>query len=95
LSWTIKKNGNSYTLNWLPEPVRDWNLLPHDTTPTYQTLWKLIQSTLNILRGKNLPNPVQSNIPALNRPWAIVRLLPNDQRRTVARFYPLYSSRPI
>lgn len=87
LSWTIQKNGNSYTLTWLPEPVTDWNLLPHDTTPTYQTLWNLIQSTLNILRGKNLPNPAQSNIPALNRPWAIVRLLPNDQRRTVTRFY--------
>ncbi|MEQ8463255.1 hypothetical protein [Coleofasciculus sp. E1-EBD-02] len=87
LSWKIHKDGYSHLLTWLPAPVGDWDLLPNDTTPARSILWRLIQSILNIIRGRELTNqPIPSSVD-LTRPWAIVRLLPNAQRYTIARFY--------
>jgi hypothetical protein len=33
LSWYLCKSSVSYTLTWLPAPVREWSLLPNDETP--------------------------------------------------------------
>ncbi|MEQ9548129.1 MAG: hypothetical protein RIM23_00695 [Coleofasciculus sp. G3-WIS-01] len=86
LSWKINKDGKTYLLTWLPAPVGDWGLLPNHTTSARRTLWQLIQSILNIIRGNEATNQAIPLSADLTRPWAIVRLLPNAQRYTIARF---------
>jgi len=90
LSWKLSKTGqNDYMLRWLPAPINEWNLMPNDTSPQWEQLWQLIERTLSTIRGearKTLPKPTSQ--PENNsRPWAIVRLLPDAKRHTVARFF--------
>ncbi|MEQ9669724.1 hypothetical protein [Coleofasciculus sp. G2-EDA-02] len=87
LSWKINKDGKTYLLTWLPAPVGDWGLLPNDTTAARRTLWQLIHSILNIIRVNEPTNQAIPSSADLTRPWAIVRLLPNAQRHTIARFH--------
>ena len=90
LSWKLCKEGqDDYVLIWLPKPVSNWTLIPNDTSPRRQQLWQLIERTLTSIRGeviKTLPKPT-SQVEDYSRPWAIIRLLPDARRYTVARFF--------
>jgi hypothetical protein len=44
LSWYLCKGSVSYTLTWLPAPVREWSLLPNDETPDRAQLLAQIHS---------------------------------------------------
>jgi len=90
LSWKLSQTGqNDYILRWLPAPINEWNLMPKDTSPQWEQLWQLIERTLSTIRGearKTLPKPT-SQLENNSRPWAIIRLLPDARRHTVARFF--------
>jgi hypothetical protein len=90
LSWKLCKEGqDDYMLTWLPAPVSDWTLIPNDTSPQRQQLWQVIDRTLTSIRGevmKTLPKRT-SQVEDYSRPWAIVRLLPDARRYTIARFF--------
>ena len=88
LTWKISLEGTSYLLTWQPAPVSDWSLIPKDTTPSREKLIRLVQSTLNTIRGGEVKTYQRIEQPEdFSRPWAIVRLLPDLRRYTVARFY--------
>ena len=90
LSWKLCSLGqDDYILTLAPASVSDWTLLPNDTSPQREKLWQLIERTLTSIRGKvmkTLPKRT-SQAEDYSRPWAIIRLLPNARRYTVARFY--------
>ncbi len=90
LSWKLCKEGqDDYILAWLPAPISDWTLIPNDTSPQREKLWQLIEQTLTSIRGevmKTLPKRT-SQAEDYSRPWAIIRLLPDARRYTVARFF--------
>ncbi|HEY9831977.1 MAG TPA: hypothetical protein V6D26_15440 [Stenomitos sp.] len=90
LSWKLCKEGqDDYILTFVPAPVSDWTLIPNNTDPERQQLWQLIERTLTSIRGeviKTLPKR-SSQIEDYSRPWAIIRLLPDARRYTVARFF--------
>ncbi len=76
-------------LTFAPAPVSDWSLIPNDTSPEREQLWQLIERTLTSIRGevmKTLPKR-SSQAEDYSHPWAIVRLLPDARRYTVARFF--------
>jgi len=90
LSWKLALIGqDDYVLTWLPAPVSDWSLIPNDDSPARTQLWQLIEHTINQIRGAigTTPSPSLSQTEDYTRPWAIIRLLPNAQRYTVARFF--------
>ena len=88
LSWKVSKEDTSYLLTWLPAPISDWSLIPNDTTPAREKLIRIVQSTLNTIRGGEVQTYQRIEQPEdFSRPWAIVRLLPDLRRYTVARFY--------
>ncbi|HEY9605943.1 MAG TPA: hypothetical protein V6C85_30330, partial [Allocoleopsis sp.] len=80
---------DDYVLTWLPSPVSDWALIPNDASPELQQLWQLIDRTLISLRGELVKTPQECSlrIEDYSRPWAIIRLLPDARRYTVARFH--------
>lgn len=88
LSWKISQEGNSYVLTWLPAPISEWSLIPSDTNPVWEQIWAVVQSVLkaNEESQKIAPQSIRQ-LEDFTRPWAIVRLLPNAQRYTVARFF--------
>jgi hypothetical protein len=90
LSWKLTKEGqDDYVLAWLPAPVSDWTLIPNTTSPQREKLWQLIERTLTSIREgvmKTQPK-LTSQAEDYSRPWAIIRLLPDARRYTVARFY--------
>jgi len=90
LSWKLTKEGqDDYVLAWLPAPVSDWTLIPNDTRLQREKLWQLIEGTLTSIREgvmKTQPKHT-SQAEDYSRPWAIIRLLPDARRYTVARFY--------
>jgi hypothetical protein len=90
LSWKLCKEGQEdYVLTLAPAPVSDWTLMPNTTSQHREKLWQLIEHTLTNLRGeviKTLPKRT-SEAEDYSRPWAIIRLLPNARRYTVARFF--------
>ena len=90
LSWKLTKEGqDDYILTWLPAPINDWNLMSNDTSPQREKLWQIIERTLTSIRGeviKTLPKRT-SQLEDYSRPWAIIRLLPDARRYTVARFF--------
>jgi hypothetical protein len=90
LSWKLTKEGQGdYVLAWLPTPVSDWTLIPNTTSPQREKLWQLIERTLTSIREgvmKTQPK-LTSQAEDYSRPWAIIRLLPDARRYTVARFY--------
>lgn len=86
LSWRVSKEDTSYLLTWLPAPEGDWNLLPNNTNPAREKIWAVVQSALAPKpEAIATPNPAQQQ-EDWTRPWAIVRLLPDASRYTVARF---------
>jgi len=90
LSWELcSLDQDDYVLTWLPAPVSDWTLIPNDTSPQREQLWRLIDRTLTSIRGeviKTLPKRT-SQAEDYSRPWAIILLLPDARRYTVARFF--------
>jgi len=90
LSWKLTKEGqDDYVLAWLPAPVSDWTLMPNNTSLQREKLWQLIERTLTSIREgvmKTQPK-LTSQAEDYSRPWAIIRLLPDARRYTVARFY--------
>jgi hypothetical protein len=91
LCWHLCKGSVSYTLTWLPAPVREWSLLPNDETPQRAQLLAQIHSLIEH-RGcgriaEPSPHKSQSFWNQKNYPWTLVRLLPNAQHYTVGRFY--------
>jgi hypothetical protein len=90
LSWKLGKEGQGdYMLTLAPTSVSDWTLIPNDTNPQREQLWQLIERTLTSIRGelmKTLPKS-SSQLEDYSRPWAIIRLLPDARRYTVARFF--------
>lgn len=86
LSWKVIKENNSYVLTWLPAPVSDWNLLPNDTNPAREQMWAGVQSALAPKPEEVATQPGVQHKEDWTRPWAIVRLLPDARRYTVARF---------
>ncbi len=90
LSWKLCKEAqDDYMLTWLPTPVSDWTLMPNDTSPQREQLWQLIDRTLTSIRGKDIKTLPKPTLQAqdYSRPWAIIRLLPDARRYTVARFF--------
>ncbi|HEY9666385.1 MAG TPA: hypothetical protein V6C91_06245 [Coleofasciculaceae cyanobacterium] len=86
LSWKVTKDSNSYVLTWLPAPVGDWTLIPKDNSPAWEQTWAIVQSALNTDESLAMTHQRLEPTEDCTRPWAIVRLLPNAQRYTVARF---------
>lgn len=88
LTWKISLEGTSYLLTWQPAPVNNWSLIPNDTTPTREKLMRVIHNTLNTVTREEVKTYQRIEQPEdFSRPWAIVRLLPNVRRYTVARFH--------
>jgi hypothetical protein len=88
LSWQLGSLGqDDYTLTWLPAPVGDWSLLPNDQSPVREQMWAIVQSALVPKPGQALAYQRVEQPEDYTRPWAIVRLLPNARRYTVARFF--------
>jgi hypothetical protein len=89
LSWKLCKEGQvDYILAWLPAPINDWTLMPNDTSPQREKLWQLIEHTLTSIREEVMKMPKRtSQTEDYSRPWAIIRLLPDARRYTVARFF--------
>ncbi|HAA27555.1 MAG TPA: hypothetical protein DCE56_07615 [Cyanobacteria bacterium UBA8553] len=91
LSWKLSKEGqDDYVLTWLPAPVSNWTLIPNDMCPQREQLWQLIEHTLTSISEevmKTLPKNTAQLLEDYSRPWAIIRLLPDARRYTVARFY--------
>lgn len=91
LSWHISKSSVCYRLTWLPAPVCEWSLLPDDGTPAREQLLAQIHSILmHRGGGRTAESSLIPNLGFWNQthyPWMLVRLLPNAQHYTVARFY--------
>lgn len=90
LSWKLSKQGHDdYILTFAPVPISDWSLMPDDNSPDRTLLWQLIERTLTHIRGAIATTSPQnlSQAEDYSRPWAIIRLLPNARRYTVARFF--------
>lgn len=88
LSWKVTKESYSYVLTWLPAPVGDWSVVPSDSNPVREQIWAVVQSALSAPKKETVmtDQPIQQQ-EDFTRPWALVRLLPNAQRYTVARFF--------
>jgi hypothetical protein len=78
----LKEGQGAYLLAYIPDPVASWNVLPNDG-PTYTELTRLVKSTLDATMFFLQPQIKEDH----SRPWTIIRLLPNAQRYTVARFF--------
>jgi hypothetical protein len=90
LSWKLCKEGqDDYILTLAPAPVSDWTLMPNHTSPEREQLWQLIEHTLTSIRGKDMKTLPKrtSQLEDYSRPWAIIQLLPDARRYTVARFF--------
>jgi hypothetical protein len=91
LSWHISKDSVTYRLTWLPALINEWSLLPNDGTPQRERLLAMIHSILGYRGcGRTAEPSPKSNHSFWNQqhyPWTLVRLLPNAQHYTVARFY--------
>ena len=63
--------------------------MPNDSSPEQQQLWQLIERTLTSIRAELMKTPQErsSQVEDYSRPWAIIRLLPNARRYTIARFF--------
>ena len=82
--WIIHRaNGQSYRLTFQPAPLGEWAVHPPDSEASQ--LLEVIDRALN-------PDPVASNTETRSvyqqqlHPWCVIQLLPQMQRRVVARF---------
>lgn len=88
LSWKLCSLGqDDYTLTWLPAPVGDWSLIPSDSNPAREKMWAIVQSVLAPKPKQAITYQRVQQPEDYTRPWAIVRLLPDARRYTVARFH--------
>jgi len=88
LSWKLcSLDRDDYTLTWLPAPVGDWSLLPNNQSPIREKMWAIVQSALAPKPGQATTYQQVQQLEDNSRPWAIVRLLPDARRYTVARFH--------
>jgi hypothetical protein len=88
LSWQLSSLGqDGYTLTWLPAPVGDWSLIPKDNSPAREQIWAIVQNALAPKPGEVTTYQRVQQIEDFSRPWAIVQLLPDLRRYTVARFH--------
>ena len=88
LSWQLCSLGqDDYTLTWLPAPVGDWSLIPNDSNPAREKIWAIVQNALTPKPGQATTDQRVQQPEDYSRPWAIVRLLPDLRRYTVARFF--------
>jgi hypothetical protein len=88
LSWKLSRIGqDDYILTWLPAPIGDWSLLPNNNSPAREKIWALVQSVLAPNKGEIMTSQRIQQPEDFSRPWAIVRLLPDLRRYTVARFF--------
>lgn len=82
--WVSQEGGNSYVLTYLTTPVSEWSIMPNDAHPAREKLISIVQSALdNQEEGVTTEQPPEYD----PRPWAIVRLLPDARRYTVAKFF--------
>ena len=86
LSWKVLQESHSYVLTWLPAPVSDWSVLPNNTNLARQQVWAIVQSALASTHEEVKTSQQFQPKEDWTRPWAIVRLLPDVRRYTVARF---------
>ena len=87
LSWQLGKEGqDDFTLTWLSAPVGDWSLIPNDSNPAREKIWAIVQNALTPKPGQATTYQRVQQVEDYTRPWAIVRLLPDLRRYTVARF---------
>jgi hypothetical protein len=71
-----------------PAPISDWTLMPNNPSPQREQLWQLIERTLTSIREEVMKTAkTTSQAEDYSRPWAIIRLLPDARRYTVARFF--------
>jgi hypothetical protein len=63
--------------------------MPNNTSPERQQLRQLTEHTLTSIRREVMKTPQGHSLPLedYSRPWAIIRLLPNARRYTIARFF--------
>jgi hypothetical protein len=88
LSWQLCKEGqDDYILTFAPAPVGDWSLIPNNNTPVREKMWAIVQNALAPKPGQATTYQRVQQPEDYSRPWAIVRLLPDLQRYTVARFF--------
>ena len=88
ISWQLcKEDQDDYILTFAPAPVGDWILIPNNNSPVREQMWAIVQNAL-------APNPRRATTDQgvqqpedYSRPWAIVWLLPDLRRYTVARFF--------
>lgn len=85
LSWWVSQEGShSYVLTYLTTPVSEWSVMPNDAHPAREKLMSIVRSALdNQEEGATTEQPSEYD----PRPWAIVRLLPDARRYTVAKFF--------
>jgi hypothetical protein len=88
LSWQLCSLGqDDYILTWLPAPVGDWSLIPNNNSPVRERMWAIVQNALAPKLGQDTTYQRVQQPEDYSRPWAIVRLLPDLRRYTVARFF--------
>ena len=82
--WIIhSSNGNSYRLTFQLAPLNTWAIHPPDSEASY--LLGLIDRALN---PQSVPSSVETPTVYHQQlhPWCVIQLLPQMQRRVVARF---------
>ncbi len=85
LSWWVSQKGSHpYVLAYLTTPVGQWSVMPNDAHPAREKLISIVQSALDNQGEEVSTEPPPEYDP---RPWAIVRLLPDARRYTVAKFF--------
>lgn len=82
----LKEGRGGYVLTYIPGPVASWSVIPNDNSLQYWELTQLVKSTLDALSAQLMPQTHAQTKEDYSRPWAIVRLLPDARRYTVARF---------
>ena len=88
ISWQLcKEDQDDYILTFAPAPVGDWILIPNNNSPVREQMWAIVQDALAPKPGQATTDQGVQQPEDYSRPWAIVRLLPDLRRYTVARFF--------
>jgi hypothetical protein len=88
ISWQLcSLDQDDYILTFAPAPVGDWILIPNNNSPVREQMWAIVQDALAPKPGQATTDQGVQQPEDYSRPWAIVRLLPDLRRYTVARFF--------